>query len=101
MSGSDLVVYAFATLALAWLLVYGIGPASILVRFRRFAGVEVDSKGRRSARNWIGELLNCEVCTSCWISVPLAIIAYFAIWLLYPLAAVGVVILVMRITPYE
>ena len=101
MSGCDLVAYVLATLALAWLLVYGIGPASILSRFRHFAGVEVAGDGTHSARNWVGELLNCEVCTSCWVSIPLVVVAYFAIWLLYPLAAVGVVILVMEKTSNE
>jgi len=91
-----LVVLCLAVWTLAWLLVDGIGPGAMLSRFRQWAGVRYDDKGNRYGDNWIGELLNCEVCTSVWLSIPLSLVAYFAVWLLYPLAAIGFVILIME-----
>lgn len=91
-----LVILLLSTWALAWLFVDGIGPGAMLSRFREWAGVRYDGDGNRYGDNWVGELLNCEVCTSVWVCVPLSLVAYFAVWLLYPLAAVGFVILIME-----
>ena len=87
------VVIALALYALSYLLVYEDGPYAILLRFRRWVGVEYTEDGTRYGKTQVGDMFNCPVCLSIWLSVPIVLIGLVDTRLLYPLSAVGAVII--------
>lgn len=91
----NLAVYLLAVYGLAWSLVEAEGPWNVLDRFRHWAGVRYDTggSGMRYGVTVAGKALNCPVCTSYWVSVPLLLLLLLLPVLLYPLAAVGFVTL--------
>lgn len=86
------VVVALALYALSYLLVFEDGPYAILLRFRRWVGVDYTDDGDRYGKTQVGEVFNCPVCLSVWLSVPVVLVGLIDVRLLYPLAAVGVVV---------
>jgi hypothetical protein len=87
----ELLLLVLGTWGTVWLLVHGSGPGAILARFREKVGVRYDmSTGIRYGETWIGELFNCPVCLSVWVSPLLLIILLLGWWqLVAVLAAVG------------
>jgi hypothetical protein len=86
------VALCLAVYGLAWLMVDGVGPEGILSRMRYKIGVRYNADGSRYGLNWAAELLNCEICTSVWICVPLALVTFLlGWWWIAPLSAVGFV----------
>jgi len=76
----QLIVLMLATWALSWLLVDGHGPKNILDMFRHWIGARFDENGNRYGKTWLGDLFNCEVCLSVWLSIPLAMAIYQQQW---------------------
>ena len=83
---------ALALYAISYMLVFEDGPYAVLLRFRRWVGVDYTEEGDRYGKTQVGDILNCPVCLSVWLSIPVVLIGLVDIRLLYPLAAVGVVI---------
>lgn len=91
----DIVVYCLAVYGLSWSLVNADGPWDILNRFRWWSGVRYTSDtGERYGLTVAGKALNCPICTSYWVSVPMLGVLLLNVLLLYPLAAIGLVTLI-------
>ncbi len=87
----DIVVYCLAVYGLSWSLVNASGPWDILSRFRHWTGVSYDTVGERYGTTVVSNALNCPICTSYWVSIPLLAVLLINVLLLYPLAAIGLV----------
>lgn len=93
MTITDLLALTLGTWGLAWLLVYGTGPAAMLARLRQRLGVRYTADtGQRYGETWIGELFNCPVCLSVWVAPVMIALLYVGLWyLVWWMAVVGVV----------
>lgn len=90
LTATSLLLLVLGTWGAAWLLVYGTGPGAMLARLRQWLGVRYDTEtGLRYGETWLGELFNCPICLSVWLS-PILLVLLLTWW--YPvamLAAVG------------
>jgi hypothetical protein len=95
-----LLAICLATFGWSYRLVNSYGPGNIISRFRNFIGIRYDDNGNRYSLTTIGDLFNCELCLSVWLSIPittwcaLSWYLFKGAWLIYPLAASGLVALV-------
>lgn len=95
----DWLILAMAVYGVSWLLVNATGPANMFSRFRAWAGVAYTEQGQRYGKNVLADALNCIICTACWVAVGLTLLSFVNMVLLYPLCAIGVVILLSEVTP--
>lgn len=93
MTITDFLALVLGTWGLAWLLVYGTGPAAMLARLRARLGVRYYmDNGQRYGETWVGDLFNCPVCLSVWLAPVLLAMIIFGLWfVVWWLAAVGFV----------
>ena len=80
----ELLILALATYGTAKLIAEYDGPFDMLYSMRN--------------KRWLG-MLTCTVCTSVWVGLFFSIMYWLGfVWLLLPLALVGVVILIEELT---
>lgn len=98
MTITDFLLLVLGTWGAVWLLVFGVGPAAILARFRQWVGVRYDTEtGTRYGANWVGDLFNCPICLSVWVAPVVLIILLVWWYAVAVLAAIGVISIIAQL----
>ena len=88
----SVVLGVLATWRLSTLLYWEKGPFDLCQKLRDRACLYRDAEGQ--PMSWLGRQLLCYWCVTFWVGFAVAPLAYFAPWLLWPLAlSAGAVLL--------
>jgi len=79
-------------------MVWSDGPWDSLSRLRHKLGVRYTELGRQYGLNVVGKALSCPICASFWVGVLLTVIALLDVRIIYPLVALGLVVLLTEVT---
>lgn len=96
----DLLILALATWRLSSLIVNERGPWHVFQHIRERFGIGHDESGLIAVipPTFMGELLTCLWCCSCWVGAAVAVMLYFqpvaTIWLVLPLALSGAAVVI-------
>lgn len=88
----DFLVMGLAVFAFTHILVYTYGPYDLVLRFREKLGIYWQDYSWES-KTELGKMFLCPVCLGFWLSFPVTVIGVKCIELLYPFAALAIVIL--------
>jgi hypothetical protein len=92
---SNFLAVLLAVYGVSHILVWEDGPWDVLSKIRYWFGVRYAEGGARYGVGGLGNLLNCQICTSVWITFPIAWLCSLHSIVAYGLAAVGFVCMVM------
>lgn len=98
-TGNYFVIAVLATYRLAYDIAKMDGPFEIYVRFRWWI------EAKFGADHWIEQGVNCPICTSFWVSLPIALAALMGenafpvlLWPLYWIGCAGGALTIIRAT---
>jgi hypothetical protein len=83
-----LIAVSLATFSIVWLLVFENGPWNVVDDFRNWLRAKFDN---------VGKAVDCPVCASIWISVPIVLVYLLDARLLYPFVAIAVCIILFGV----
>lgn len=87
------LLLGFAGWRVAYLLVYEDGPFDLVARLRRLAGVPLQGE----ARGFLPGLFSCVFCMSLWTVAGLTAVYALEPWIVVPVAAWGLALLLQSL----
>lgn len=83
-----MIEISLATFSIVWLLMYENGPGKIIDRFRNWARAGFDN---------VGGAVDCPVCASVWVALPVTLVYLIDARLLYPFVAIAACIVLFGV----